>query len=69
MIEAFTGKEVSAEMIRQNIHSPRNAFNVETDAHEAFDNLTWGIEAVDVNGEVGNSRALVDLYLHFFHFL
>jgi hypothetical protein len=60
MIEAFTGNKVSAEMISQHINSPRNAFNVEIDAHESFDKLAWGIEADNVNGEVGNSCALVD---------
>jgi hypothetical protein len=56
MIEAFTGETVSTRTILDNINHPRNAFNVETNAHESFDKLMWGIEAIDYNGQVNNFR-------------
>jgi hypothetical protein len=37
-----------------SINHPRNAFNVQTDAHDSFAKLTWGIEAVDDDGQVNN---------------
>jgi hypothetical protein len=52
MIEAFTGNQLSAGAIRENINHPRNAFNVERNAHDRFEQLNWGIEATHANGQV-----------------
>jgi len=34
------------------INHPSNAFNAESNAHETYDKLAWGIEAVKADGEV-----------------
>lgn len=52
MIESFTGGQLSTEHVIENIGHPRNAFNVQSDAHDFFDELKWGIEAITVNEEV-----------------
>jgi hypothetical protein len=52
MIESFTGNKLSAGAILENINHPRNAFNVERNAHDRFEQLNWGIEATHVNGQV-----------------
>ena len=52
-IEAFTGKEVSANTIQRSINHPANAINIEINANLSMDKrLAWGIEAKLVNNEV-----------------
>jgi len=41
----------SAATVLENINHPRNAFNVETNAHDSFDALKWGIEAIQAEGQ------------------
>jgi hypothetical protein len=38
--------------VKENINHPCNAFNAETNAHDAYDKLVWGIEAIQVGNEV-----------------
>jgi hypothetical protein len=38
--------------IAQHLNGIRNVMNLELQAHNAYDNLKWGIEAQDVNGTV-----------------
>jgi hypothetical protein len=40
--------------VKENINHPCNAFNAEFNAHESFDKLAWGIEAVHNGEEVNN---------------
>jgi hypothetical protein len=56
MIETFTGNEISAEKVLDNVNHPRNAFNIQGDAHDSFDALTWGIQAVSADGQVNHFR-------------
>jgi hypothetical protein len=49
-LETFTGREVMAQVVLANINHPSNAFNAQSDAHESFDQLAWGIEAVEQPG-------------------
>lgn len=52
-IEMFTGREVSADIIRLFINNPANAINIQADAHDSMDKrLAWGIEARPVNNGV-----------------
>jgi len=45
-IETVTGNLVTAEIVHQFIKDPRNALNIETNAHDSLDKfLAWGIEA------------------------
>ena len=44
-LEFFTGCPIAAE-VKENINHPCNVFNVQSDAHESFDKLAWGIKAV-----------------------
>jgi len=49
-IEMFTGKEVSADIVRHFIDNPANAINLQSDAYDSMDKrLAWGIEAKSVN--------------------
>ena len=41
-------------MILDNIKHPRNAFHVQTDAHDMFGELKWGIEATPTDGRVNS---------------
>ena len=50
-LESFSGRRL-AEEIKENINHPSNAFNAETNAHDAYDKLVWGIEAIQVGNEV-----------------
>jgi len=34
------------------INHPSNAFNAQSDAHESYDKLAWGIEAMEADGQV-----------------
>jgi len=52
-LETFTGRPITEE-VKNNINHPCNAFNAQTDAHETFDKLAWGIEAVYEDGKVNN---------------
>ena len=52
-LECFTGRPI-AEEVKENINHPCNAFNTEFNAHESFDKLAWGIEAVHDGEEVNN---------------
>jgi len=46
-IEMFTGSALNAQTILDNINPPRNALNLQNDAHDSMDkHLTWGIEAI-----------------------
>ena len=58
MIESFTGKAISAQTILGNINHPRNAFNAQSDAHDKFDQLAWGIEAIAADGQVSTPTAV-----------
>jgi hypothetical protein len=49
-LETFTGRAITAEVVHGNINHPSNAFNAESNAHESFDKLEWGIEAVEQPG-------------------
>ena len=62
VIEAFTGNMLSAKTILDNINHPRNAFNVEANAHNSFSKLTWGIEAVDYGGQVRSVHGSMDSF-------
>ena len=53
MLESFTGREL-AEEVKDNINHPCNAFNAQSDTHESYDKLAWGIEAVHHDDEVYN---------------
>ena len=44
----------SAATVLENINHPRNAFNVESNAHDSFDALRWGIEAIQADGQVNS---------------
>ncbi|KIK74637.1 hypothetical protein PAXRUDRAFT_835932 [Paxillus rubicundulus Ve08.2h10] len=45
-IEAFTGHKLDAKFIQKYINHPRNALNLQNDAHDSMDkDLAWGIEA------------------------
>ncbi|KDQ64175.1 hypothetical protein JAAARDRAFT_43339 [Jaapia argillacea MUCL 33604] len=49
-LDAFTVREITAEVVQANVNHPSNAFNVESNAHESFDRLEWGIEALQQTG-------------------
>ncbi|KAI9571790.1 hypothetical protein HD554DRAFT_2312089 [Boletus coccyginus] len=49
-LEAFTGHAITANVVCEKINHPSNAFNAQNDAHESFDQLTWGIEALQQPG-------------------
>ena len=53
MLESFTGREL-AEEVKDKINHPCNAFNAQSDTHESYDKLAWGIEAVPHGDEVNN---------------
>ena len=38
--------KITSEFIKESINRPRNAINIEANAHDFFDDLSWGIEAV-----------------------
>ena len=38
--------------MKKNINHPCNAFNAEANAHDTYDDLAWGIEAIQVGDEV-----------------
>jgi hypothetical protein len=60
-IERFTGCQITAEHVSANINDPRNVFNVQADAHEFYDNLSWGIKAqIQPDGTV--SKTIVSVY-------
>jgi hypothetical protein len=52
-LESFTGRQV-AEEVKQNINHPCNVFNAESNAHDSYDKLAWGIEAVGDGEEVND---------------
>jgi len=45
LIEAYTGKKITARLIQDLINDPQNALNLQQDAHSSFDSFSWGIEA------------------------
>jgi len=45
-LEAFTGGAITADVVHGKINLPSNAFNVENNAHDSFDKLAWGIQAL-----------------------
>ena len=49
-VETFTGGAITANVARDKINHPSNAFNAQTDAHDSFDKLAWGIEALEQPG-------------------
>lgn len=52
-IEAFSGKVLPAMFIKDHINTPKNALNLQADAHTTMDhNLSWGIEARWVEDKV-----------------
>ena len=58
-LESFSGKPLSEE-VKKNINHPCNAFNAETNAHDSYDDLAWGIEAIQVGNEV-NILLLIEI--------
>jgi hypothetical protein len=52
-LETFAGRQLATDVI-SNINHPCNAFNAQSDAHESYDKLAWGIEAVEDGVEVNN---------------
>ena len=50
-LETFTGRPLADEVVKM-INHPSNAFNAQSDAHEIYDNLAWGIEAVRAGDQV-----------------
>lgn len=44
-IHMFMGKENQSLKVLENINSPINAINLQSDAHSSFAKLNWGIEA------------------------
>jgi hypothetical protein len=52
-LETFTGRRLTEE-VKRDINRPCNALNVESNAHDFYDRLTWGIEARQVDDEVNN---------------
>jgi len=53
-LETFTGQHLTEE-VKLNINHPCNAFNVESNAHDTFDGLAWGIEAVPDGTQVNTN--------------
>lgn len=52
-IEALTGKMLAATFIKDYINTPKNALNLEVNAHTTMNrNLSWGIEARRVEDKV-----------------
>ncbi|KAJ3560367.1 hypothetical protein NP233_g10882 [Leucocoprinus birnbaumii] len=49
-LEIFTGRLLARE-VHSMINHPSNAFNAQSDAHESYDNLAWGIEAVNKDNQ------------------
>ena len=58
-LESFSGKPLSEEE-KKNINYPCNAFDAQADAHDSYDNLAWGIEAIQVGDEV-NILLLIEI--------
>jgi len=50
-LETFTGRTLADEVVKM-INHPSNAFNAESNAHESYDKLAWGIEAVRAGDQV-----------------
>ena len=49
----FTGSTLDAQTIHDSIIHPRNALNLQTDAHDSMDkHMAWGIEAIASGGQV-----------------
>ena len=49
----FTGSVLDAQTIQDHLNHPRNAMNLERNAHELMDKyLAWGIEAIYSGGQV-----------------
>jgi hypothetical protein len=52
-IESFTGSALDAQFVLQNINHPRNALNLQNDAHDMMDKyMAWGIEAKHEDNKV-----------------
>jgi hypothetical protein len=49
-LENFTGFRIVADVAQAHTNDPSNAFNVESNAHDYFDQLSWGIEAQQLAG-------------------
>jgi hypothetical protein len=43
---------VAAKDVVRHLNKIGNAMNMEGNAHSAYDNLMWGIEAMEESGEV-----------------
>jgi hypothetical protein len=50
-LESFSGRQLAKE-VKENINHPCNAFNAESNAHDSYDKLAWGIEAIEVDNQV-----------------
>ena len=49
----FTSSTLDAQTIHDSINHPRNALNLQTDAHDSMDkHMAWGIEAISSGGQV-----------------
>jgi hypothetical protein len=54
----FTGNE-ARDLVIQHLNGIGNVMNIQWDAHDAYDNLKWGIEAQIDNGTVRTMKSVV----------
>jgi len=54
----FAGNEVR-DLVVQHLNGIGNVVNLEKNAHSAYDNLRWGIEAQNDNGTVRTMKSVV----------
>jgi hypothetical protein len=47
------------DLVIQRLNGPGNVVNLQRDAHAAYDNLQWGIEAQIDNGTVRTMKSVV----------
>jgi hypothetical protein len=49
---AMFAANAARDLVTLHLNDIGNAMNISLDAHEAYDNLEWGIEAREKDGEV-----------------
>ena len=54
----FAGDE-ARDLVIQHLNGIGNVVNLEWNAHSAYDNLKWGIEAQNDNGTVRTMKSVV----------
>ena len=54
----------AANDVAQHLNTIGNAMNMQQDAHTAYDNLMWGIEAKEEGGEVRFCTYDLSLLIH-----